>query len=699
MNKIPNNIRVQVLYEANIKKPTRISKLTKIPLRTTQRMTSKLDKGLSLERKSGSGGHNKIKPSIKKRVISKTKNIKTTISPKKKWRNKEKMSQLFIGLNVKGQKVMRYFLKDQQNCQLEIVGQRGIGGNGLVRLIRDEGKKSKTEEKTKIQKNNPNTREKQSKPQIKKNLEWYQPKTKKKNKRHQNELKYKVFTSKPNKITRIQMDLGKNNEENVQTGLNAQRNIPPSSTIFEEESKNKLSQTRYQEKYPQYEDDYYKSGSINYKGYEYNQNRTIQEKQKNEFENNINNFKEIQNINTQTTQQEQTNANYQKKNNFKQEEIKENGEMKDHIAEIQTQALTTQEIQDQTADTEEIKINKRNNQNQRQYNNRNQYNRNQRQNNTNIPKRNQQRQDYEKQSITKQMLQEQEIQQEQTCKYWKNGTCRNYECQRKHYEMIKIMNMHYKPKSKRIKNNVIDQNALQKEIEKQELNVIIETTRQMNINEIQQYIAKKSQKLEQKEISNIKIKIAVKNNKKIKQEIQDIKNIFLVEYEKNKDTINLTQAELISTNEILNQIKKEEFNNIRQAFAEYNKEQEYENEKFREKLSNIIEKLREEKNQKNKEMEVEDNNVRISQTINTYKPNIQDYQFKNIQFGQQIQQSINIGWPKQNARTYSTPKRIIYKDRFLNPLNFKRPPIYKQIERCLFYIFQFLVLFVGSVNH
>ncbi|KAL4501543.1 hypothetical protein ABPG72_018594 [Tetrahymena utriculariae] len=284
----------------------------------------------------------------------------------------------------------------------------------------------------------------------------------------------------------------------------------------------------------------------------------------------------------------------------------------------------------------------RRNYNRNKRNNR-QYNQNNYNNNRNQFYRNNQNQRYqgEKQqkSKAKQMLQDIRILQEQTCKFQQNTTCRDFECERKHFEMVPIMNIHQKLKSRRIKNNIVDHNSLSKEIEKQDFNVVIQITRQMNITEIQEFKAKKAEQLEEQKINNIKIKMAVKDSRNTRQEIQHIRNSVYLEIEKDKDTVNSTQAELIATHEILKQMQKEEFINIRQAFIEINREYEYQNENSREKHIKQIEQMKELNNQKNKQMEVEDNNLRISHNTYVYKPIIQENQFNNMHFEQQIQQS------------------------------------------------------------
>ncbi|KAL4494380.1 hypothetical protein ABPG72_019790 [Tetrahymena utriculariae] len=136
--------------------------------------------------------------------------------------------------------------------------------------------------------------------------------------------------------------------------------------------------------------------------------------------------------------------------------------------------------------------------------------------------------------------------------------------------------------------------------------------------------------------------MAVKNNRKIIQEIENIRNTTLLELEKNKETINLTQAELIATTEILKEIQKQEFINIKETFIEKNQEQEYQNEISREKHHKQIEQLKEQRQQNEKQMEVEDNNIRISFNTNVFKPVIQENQFSNIRFGEQNLRKKNI---------------------------------------------------------
>ncbi|KAL4467942.1 hypothetical protein ABPG72_022856 [Tetrahymena utriculariae] len=73
---ITKKVRVQVLFQSGVKKPTRISKMTHIPLRSCERYVSNLKKGISLDRKPGSGGRNKLPPSKVKRLQSNLKNKK-----------------------------------------------------------------------------------------------------------------------------------------------------------------------------------------------------------------------------------------------------------------------------------------------------------------------------------------------------------------------------------------------------------------------------------------------------------------------------------------------------------------------------------------------------------------------------------------------------------------------------------------------
>ncbi|KAL4500808.1 hypothetical protein ABPG72_020042 [Tetrahymena utriculariae] len=181
------------------------------------------------------------------------------------------------------------------------------------------------------------------------------------------------------------------------------------------------------------------------------------------------------------------------------------------------------------------------------------------------------------------------------------------------------------------RNRSNNQNNLEEDINKQKFCIQINTTREMTINEIREYIKKKSNQLEEQEINNIEINIAVKDGRKIQQEIQNIINTSLIEIEKEKEIINQTQASLITTEEILKQFSSEEFISIRQAFTEINKEQEYQNERAREYHLKQLEKLKQIKEKQNKEMEVEENLIRVSQNMPIFKPQIQQNQFINFQ--------------------------------------------------------------------
>ena len=77
---ISDALRVQVLWESGIKKPTNIAKRTRIPLRTCYRYASRLLNGENLERKSYSKRDKKIVPKVVRKVIAKAKNQKRPFS-------------------------------------------------------------------------------------------------------------------------------------------------------------------------------------------------------------------------------------------------------------------------------------------------------------------------------------------------------------------------------------------------------------------------------------------------------------------------------------------------------------------------------------------------------------------------------------------------------------------------------------------
>ena len=64
-----SKIALQYLYNAGCNSAKELSKLTCIPLRTVQRDLAKLQRGISLERKEGSGRSNKLDVNDKKKII------------------------------------------------------------------------------------------------------------------------------------------------------------------------------------------------------------------------------------------------------------------------------------------------------------------------------------------------------------------------------------------------------------------------------------------------------------------------------------------------------------------------------------------------------------------------------------------------------------------------------------------------------
>ncbi|KAL4500706.1 hypothetical protein ABPG72_019940 [Tetrahymena utriculariae] len=392
----------------------------------------------------------------------------------------------------------------------------------------------------------------------------------------------------------------------------------------EEEEKRNQKNTRYMTN--NQDKDYYDENSINYYKNEYNQNKNT-----NNFDSNVKNFKEMQQQYATTQQQKNKdikdkdiNENIQKENN--------NNEQENHKTEKQqkNQQMETDQGNRRNNNRERRKYspsnrqynngqyrtrsyssnsntsrnsynsNNRNRSNSRprrnnnynyNYNNRKQiyqYNQNRNNNKYRNQQRNQNRQDTQQKQQQKSItyIEQQKINHalSETCRYWLNSTCRNPECER-----------------------------------------------EMTIKEIREYIEKQSNKLDEQEINNIEINIAVKDGRKIQQEIHNIINTSLIEIEKEKEIINQTQASLITTEEILKQLSSEEFINIRQAFTEKNKEQEYQNERSREYHLKQIEKLKQIKEKQNKEMEVEENLIRVSQNMPIYKPQIQQNQFINFQ--------------------------------------------------------------------
>ena len=64
-----SKIALQYLYNTGCHSAKDLSKLTGIPLRTVQRDLTKLKRGISLERKEGSGRTNKLDVNDKKKII------------------------------------------------------------------------------------------------------------------------------------------------------------------------------------------------------------------------------------------------------------------------------------------------------------------------------------------------------------------------------------------------------------------------------------------------------------------------------------------------------------------------------------------------------------------------------------------------------------------------------------------------------
>ncbi|KAL4465557.1 hypothetical protein ABPG72_014006 [Tetrahymena utriculariae] len=378
-------------------------------------------------------------------------------------------------------------------------------------------------------------------------------------------------------------EIWEQDEEIPLTRTNALRNKPQNSTIFEEQNNPKQQMIQQSQQYQQ--DKYYQSGSINYYKNDYNQ-------MENDYNSNIRNFRDVQQQNTQTYNKKDeiinNNQQIQNQNEKRNQQQRDNNEqMRRNNRERRETSSNSRYSETNSYRTRNSESNSRSNSRYRRNNNQyyprrnrrngNQYynpNRNNRYQYNNQQNRNQQQNDQQI-SITNINIKNIEEKQETTCRYWKNRTCRNYECERKHFQMIQLMNLYYKPKSRRIKNNIQDQKLIEDDIKNQKFNIKIEITREMKIEEIQEYITQNVQKLEELKISNLKIMMAVKDNRKINNEIEYIKN------------------------------QKKEQN----------------------KPNNL-------------EMEVEDNNnVRISQTITSFKPIIQDSQFNNAFIGQQINQS------------------------------------------------------------
>ena len=69
-----NRNRIKTYYEEGVVRPKEIHQITGIPLRTCQRIVKKLSEGQSVERKAGSGGHNKLSVNDERRIAALARN-------------------------------------------------------------------------------------------------------------------------------------------------------------------------------------------------------------------------------------------------------------------------------------------------------------------------------------------------------------------------------------------------------------------------------------------------------------------------------------------------------------------------------------------------------------------------------------------------------------------------------------------------